>query len=85
LFVVLVDECYGAALHSDLSLLLVRSAVEISDLTCQRLADHSVARQQIVTQRRLAMVDVGDDANVANVGRTRLEERNIVTVGSSGG
>jgi len=73
LSLVLEDECDAAALHRDLSFLLICATIEISHLPCQCSTDDTVTRQEVVTERRLTMIDMGKDTNVTDVSWTRLE------------
>lgn len=63
----------GGAFHRDAPRLLVGPAVEVADLAGHFGGDDAVGGDEGVRQRGLAVVDVREDADVADVGRGVVE------------
>jgi hypothetical protein len=64
-------------LHCDAARLLVFARVEVAHLASEFCRDDAVRGEQAVRQRRLAVVDVGQDADVADVPRRPLQAHNL--------
>jgi hypothetical protein len=63
-----VQEGDGGRLHRDAPRLLVVARVKEAQLARQAGVDEGVGREQVVGQGGLAVVDVGQDAQVADAG-----------------
>ena len=63
------------AFHRDASRLFIRSGVEVANLACHFGGYDAIGGDEGVGEGGLAMVNVSEDADVANVGRVGVEGR----------
>lgn len=64
-------------LHCDAAGLLVFARVEVADLACELGGDDAVGGEEAVGEGCLAVVDVREDADVADVVRALLQAHNL--------
>lgn len=69
----MIGDADRRGLHCDATLLLVGPTVHIADVSCESRGDDVVVADEGVDEGGLAMVDVGEDADVADVGGVFLE------------
>ena len=74
----LVQERYGRGVHGDAALLFLLRAVEVAQPAGKLGAEEPVAAEQAVAQRGLAVINMSEDAEVADVLRLALQRCEVV-------
>ena len=63
---VFMKECYGAGLHSDTSVLLIKSIIKKEEMPCLFFINDAIGGDEAISQGSLAVVDVSYDGNISN-------------------